>query len=335
MRKIFLATAYNLTVFMTDSADHISGKTGLTLTITASKDGAAFGSITPTVTELATGWYKLALTTSHSDTLGDLALHITSTGADPTDLVLQVVPVNVAANLTQIGGVTQSATDLKDFADIGYDPAAHKVAGVVMADTTTTLTNLPAVTTDWLTAAGVKADAVAKIQAGLSTLTAQQVWEYATRGLTTFGSLVADIATAVWGAATRTLSAFGFTPSLDAVYDAAKTAASQTSVDDLPTNAELATALGTADDAVLAAIAALNNLSSAHAQSAAAAALTAYDGPTKAELDSAVAALATAAQMIKLLAAVYDTATASGSVITLSNGATQTVTAAGRTTAEA
>lgn len=34
--------------------------------------------------------------------------------------------------------------------------------------------------------------------------------------------------------------------------------ASQTSVDDLPTNAELATALGTADDAVLAAIAALS-----------------------------------------------------------------------------
>jgi hypothetical protein len=35
-------------------------------------------------------------------------------------------------------------------------------------------------------------------------------------------------------------------------YDAAKTAASQTSVDDLPTNSELATALGAADDAVLA-----------------------------------------------------------------------------------
>jgi hypothetical protein len=49
-----------------------------------------------------------------------------------------------------------------------------------------------------------------------------------------------------------------------------------TQLDALPTNAELATALGTADDAVLAAIAALNNLSSAGAQTAAAAALTAY-----------------------------------------------------------
>lgn len=43
---------------------------------------------------------------------------------------------------------------------------------------------------------------------------------------------------------------------LDLILDAR---ASQTSVDDLPTNAELATALGTADDAVLAAIAALND----------------------------------------------------------------------------
>lgn len=39
--------------------------------------------------------------------------------------------------------------------------------------------------------------------------------------------------------------------------------ATATAVDDLPTNAELATALGTADDAVLAAVAALNNLSAA------------------------------------------------------------------------
>ncbi len=39
--------------------------------------------------------------------------------------------------------------------------------------------------------------------------------------------------------------------------------ATQTSVNDLPTNAELATALAAADDAVLAAIAALNDLTAA------------------------------------------------------------------------
>ena len=90
MRVLKQSTAYNLTVLMVDSTDHVTGKTGLTLTITASKDGAAFASITPTVTELATGWYKLALTSSHTDTVGDLALHITATGADATDVAMVV-----------------------------------------------------------------------------------------------------------------------------------------------------------------------------------------------------------------------------------------------------
>lgn len=43
-------------------------------------------------------------------------------------------------DMTHLGGSTQSATDLKDFADAGYSPATHKVAGVVLADTVTTYT---------------------------------------------------------------------------------------------------------------------------------------------------------------------------------------------------
>jgi hypothetical protein len=81
-------------VLMVDSTDHITGKTGLTLTITASKAGAAFASISPTVTERGSGWYSLALTTAHLDTLGDFALHITGATADPADLLLGVVAYN-------------------------------------------------------------------------------------------------------------------------------------------------------------------------------------------------------------------------------------------------
>lgn len=69
---------------------------------------------------------------------------------------------------------------------------------------------------------------------------------------------------------------------LDLILDAR---ASQTSVDDIPTNAELSTALGTADDATLAAIAALNNLSSAQVTAAV---------PTAAQNAAAVLAAATA-----------------------------------------
>jgi hypothetical protein len=92
MRTIRQSTAVNVMVFMTDSTDRVTGKTGLTLTITASKDGAAFASISPTVTERGNGWYSLALITSHSDTVGDLVLHITGTGADPTDVLIDVEP---------------------------------------------------------------------------------------------------------------------------------------------------------------------------------------------------------------------------------------------------
>lgn len=90
MRKAKQSVAKNVMVLMVDSTDHVTGKTGLTLTITASKDGGAFASISPTVTERGNGWYSLALTASHTDTLGDLALHITGTAADPADMVLLV-----------------------------------------------------------------------------------------------------------------------------------------------------------------------------------------------------------------------------------------------------
>lgn len=84
------STARNLMVFLASSSDHVTGLTGATLTITASKNGAAFGSITPTVTERGDGWYNLDLTTSHTDTLGDLVVHVTAASADPIDLREQV-----------------------------------------------------------------------------------------------------------------------------------------------------------------------------------------------------------------------------------------------------
>jgi hypothetical protein len=90
MEPLKQSTARNLMVFLVDSSDGKTGKTGLTLTITASKDGGAFASISPTVTERGSGWYNLALTAGHTDTLGDFACHITGSGADPCDFKLPV-----------------------------------------------------------------------------------------------------------------------------------------------------------------------------------------------------------------------------------------------------
>jgi hypothetical protein len=56
---------------------------------------------------------------------------------------------------------------------------------------------------------------------GFSTHSAADVWAVSVRTLSSFGTLVADIATAVWGAATRTLSAFGFTVAITPPTDMA------------------------------------------------------------------------------------------------------------------
>ena len=45
-------------------------------------------------------------------------------------------------DVTKIGGDTQSATDLKNFADTGYNPVTSKVTGVLLVDTTTTNTDM-------------------------------------------------------------------------------------------------------------------------------------------------------------------------------------------------
>lgn len=90
------STARNVSVFMTDSSDRASGKTGLTLTIWASKNCGTPAAITPTVTELDSthmpGEYGLALTTTHTNTLGELDLTVTGTGADASHRKFEVVP---------------------------------------------------------------------------------------------------------------------------------------------------------------------------------------------------------------------------------------------------
>lgn len=88
------------------------------------------------------------------------------------------------------------------------------------------------------------------------------------------------------------------------------TLATQASVDDIPTNAELATALGTADDAVLAAIAALNNLSSSQAA-------TAVLTTQMTEAYAAQGAAPTLAQAVQLLVQLLTENAVSGTTMTV------------------
>lgn len=92
MMQIKLSSAVQHFMFlMVDSSDHVTGKTGLTPTVTISKNAGAFASPSGAITEVSGGWYKLAANATDSNTLGVLALHATATGADPTDMILGCV----------------------------------------------------------------------------------------------------------------------------------------------------------------------------------------------------------------------------------------------------
>lgn len=104
------STAANIPFFMVDSTDSITGKTGLSPTVTLSKNSAGFGSAGGSVTEIGNGWYNLAANTTDTATLGPLALHATATGADAWDESHQVlvdIPGGAVASVTgAVGSVT-------------------------------------------------------------------------------------------------------------------------------------------------------------------------------------------------------------------------------------
>ena len=184
--------------------------TGATVTARRSIDGGAQASATGTVSELANGQYNLALSQADTNgnhigilltATNAIPAHFTlvTTAADPTDAVrlgLTSLP-NAAAeaagglytrgsgagqinqpangmvdtNTVRLGGVAQSLTDLKDFADDGYDPSTNKVQGVVLTDTVTTYTGNTPQTGDAFARLG--APAGASVSADIAAIEAQ------------------------------------------------------------------------------------------------------------------------------------------------------------------
>lgn len=150
------STAFTRMFLMVDSADHVSGKTGLSspdsITLTISKAGGSFAAVGGTISEVANGWYKVSLTTTDTNTLGDLAFHATATGADPTDwadqVTAQILGDTLTANATQINSVAASASTLE------------KTTDAVPRGTVTTGASTTSVPTSALTIAGSSASGV-------------------------------------------------------------------------------------------------------------------------------------------------------------------------------
>ena len=128
-----------------DATDGVTPETGLILGAADQAEllkhnGAATVDISASTFAAVTavdGWYDLTLTAGNTDTLGQITAVIQDSSLmAPIFRDFMVVTANYwdskystdvrHADVTQIGGVAQSATDLKDFADTGYDPVNHK-----------------------------------------------------------------------------------------------------------------------------------------------------------------------------------------------------------------
>jgi len=71
----------NFPIFMVADTDHVSGKTGLTLVGTISKDGGAFAPLTNASAEIGNGFYKVDLTAAEMNA-DSIDLLFADTGAD-------------------------------------------------------------------------------------------------------------------------------------------------------------------------------------------------------------------------------------------------------------
>lgn len=103
------STTYTFTFLMVLTSDHISPATTKTVTVNLSKAGATFAAAAGTVTEIANGWYKCALTAADTGTLGDLSINCTATACDPTDTREQIV---LFGPLTAVPTVIQIRTEM-------------------------------------------------------------------------------------------------------------------------------------------------------------------------------------------------------------------------------
>jgi hypothetical protein len=274
-------SVYDIPFLLVLASDSKSPATGKSPTVTIRKNGGAFAPPAGAVTEIANGWYTIAGNATDSNTLGALLVHVSEASSDNTDDRHEVV----AEDLT-----------------------TAVVARVTLTDTVTTYTGNTPQTGDAyarLGAAGAGLTAlgdarIANLDATISSRTKPADTQAAVTLVTTVTNLtnaptVGDLTAAM----KASVNAEADTALAD--YDA-------------PTHTELTAELATADDAVLAAIAALNNLSSAGAQAAAAAALTAYaaaktsDVPTAAQNATAQLAAAAAAPIAANVKKVNDVA---------------------------
>ncbi len=152
-------------------AGDLSNEVSITLATATLGTWASGGFIAVDNTNMP-GWYEIGIPDAALDGGNEVAIQLRGAA--------NMVPVNIYIELdafdyqtaTQPVNVTQISGDsvAADNAEAFFDGTGYAGTGNVIP-TVTTLTNLPTIPANWLTAAGLAADAVTEIQSGLATAT--------------------------------------------------------------------------------------------------------------------------------------------------------------------
>ena len=194
--------ARDLPVFLLDSTDHVTPKTGIaegSVTVKISKNMGALGAFTITGkwTELGQGLYKIAFAAGDLDTRGFFGYLVTATGCDQFSGMQYVgnLPQDIWDKLTSALTTPNSIGKLMvDDINAAISSRSSHSAADVWAVGTRTLTSFGTLVSDiWNNAT--------RTLTSFGTLVSD-IWSYTTRTLTSFGTLVADI----WNYATRRVS---------------------------------------------------------------------------------------------------------------------------------
>lgn len=137
-------------VFADDADAYGEGLAGLSITVSLSKSGGTFNTVSPAITDRGGGVYWIAPLAAHRDTLGEIAWRFTAAGAVIAPRFERVVAVNdqvaawgvpaaVLAAATDSGGIASNiiAKDGEPFVPLPYQPASQEtlleVQGAVAA----------------------------------------------------------------------------------------------------------------------------------------------------------------------------------------------------------
>ena len=100
-------------ILLTSNVDHITGISGLTPSIYLSKNCGNFALITPIIESKGNGWYKIELTSGHTDTIGDLVVHIEDADSDPADVVMIVKAQTLDDIYSLLNTTSQNVDDIE------------------------------------------------------------------------------------------------------------------------------------------------------------------------------------------------------------------------------